>query len=458
MRGNNSISLIYVGRSLDVKLTGSSELPLSFYLNQLHLNYGLWAASGVWRLGITYTQKYANQASIAARACKYKIKCGDARLRNDVYFLGIMPPKKRLRKEDHSGTEQPDPPQTRSTRQRASRNSEAEQARAPEEPVVPNIDYELLAKHIVQLQKANAAPVQGKERPRGSQSTKQPTASSHSSAADNRNSQTVQADTCTGMSDNAHHMVPASALGPLLDEVFSGEPAGSTSSNNSMSQLTDCVPLGATVSAKLKNKIWSNEFVDLRMLLPNSNESISVMVKAGKIELQQASANKTPLSIHLWTDAFLIFSNIFLQKFPHEASNLLKYMYTVREISRLHGEHAWRMYDEEFRRIRETSFLPWEKIVPELRLKSASMGFKMSTKPQGGNGKNQAFRSKPMHCFRFNKGQKCFANTCKYSHTCQECNGPHPRSQCTGTRANSSPSYRKDGAPSNSSKPDKPTK
>jgi hypothetical protein len=72
-----------------------------------------------------------------------------------------MSPKKRLRKEDHTGTEQPDPRQTRSTRQRTSRNLEADQAHAPEEPVVPNIDYELQAKHIVRQEKANTTPCAG---------------------------------------------------------------------------------------------------------------------------------------------------------------------------------------------------------------------------------------------------------------------------------------------------------
>ena len=163
----------------------------------------------------------------------------------------------------------------------------------------------------------------------------------------------------------ANAMVPASALGALLDDVFTGESAGSTLNNGSQIQLTDCVPLGATVSAKLKLKIWNNEFVELKSLLPNSNEEpLSIMVKAGKIELQQVSSNKNPITIHQWTDAFLIFISIYLQKFPQEASNLLKYMYTIREINKLHGEQAWRNYDETFRKIRETSLLPWERVVP----------------------------------------------------------------------------------------------
>ncbi|XP_056001605.1 uncharacterized protein LOC130048632 [Ostrea edulis] len=255
----------------------------------------------------------------------------------------------------------------------------------------------------------------------------------------------------------ASAMVPASALGALLDNVLTGEPTGRNSDNNSQIQLTDSVPLGATVSAKVKLKIWNNEFVDLKFLLPNSTEEpLSIMVKSGKIELQQASTNKNPITIHQWTDAYLIFISIYLQKFPQEASNLLKYMYQIREISKLHGDQAWRNYDESFRKIRETSLLPWERVVTELRLKAASMGIRSPNKSQGSFGKRQPFR--PRYCFAYNKGQKCISHPCKFSHTCQDCNGPHPRLQCTSIRSNSTSSFRTDNGPSNTSKPSKSQK
>lgn len=65
---------------------------------------------------------------------------------------------------------------------------------------------------------------------------------------------------------------------------------------NSQIQLTDCVPRGGTVSAKLKLKIWNNEFVDLKLLLPNSTEEpLSILVKYGNVELQQSSTNINPI-------------------------------------------------------------------------------------------------------------------------------------------------------------------
>jgi hypothetical protein len=88
-------------------------------------------------------------------------------------------------------------------------------------------------------------------------------------------------------------VVPASALGALLDNVFTVKPAGSNVDSNLHFQLTDCVPLGATVSSQITLKICNNEFVDLKFLLPNSHEEpLSIMVKTGKIELCTANLVK----------------------------------------------------------------------------------------------------------------------------------------------------------------------
>lgn len=125
--------------------------------------------------------------------------------------------------------------------------------------------------------------------------------------------------------------------------------------------------------------------------------------------------------MHPWTCAFLIFSTIYLQKFPIETWNLLKYMFTVRDLHKLlHGNQVWRMYDELFRIIRETSLLPWERVVTELRLKIASMGLK--------SPKWQPFRAK--QCHNYNNGQNCNSLTCRFANTCQVSSRPHPRFQC----------------------------
>ncbi|XP_065941282.1 uncharacterized protein [Magallana gigas] len=322
--------------------------------------------------------------------------------------------------------------------------------------VLSNLDYELLAKEIVNQQKAasekqNIGEKVGQLPMVNSVEDTAPVVGEAIPAA-----ATIPASAAATIPASAAATIPASALGTLLDNVFTGEPAGNLSQSTGSSfacfsspqiHLSDCVPLGASVSSKLKLKIWNNEFVDLKNLLPTSgDEPLSIVVQAGKIELQQAASHKTPITIHQWTDAFLVFSTIYLQKFPHEACNLLKYMFTIREIHKLHGDQPWRMYDESFRKIRETSLLPWERVVTELRLKVAS-----PTQFQAYNGKQQPFRAK--QCYNYNNGQKCNSLPCRFAHTCQACSGPHPRFQCRNMSSKSITSNRNGAGSSNSSKP-----
>lgn len=84
---------------------------------------------------------------------------------------------------------------------------------------------------------------------------------------------------------------------------------------------------------------------------------------------------KVSISLGQWTDAFFIFSAIYLKKFPTEAPNLLKYCHMIREMQYLHGDQAFRMYDVNFRKLRETVNVPWQNVVQELRLKAATTKF-----------------------------------------------------------------------------------
>lgn len=76
--------------------------------------------------------------------------------------------------------------------------------------------------------------------------------------------------------------------------------------------------------------------------------------------------SKTRTLISQWTDAFLIFINIRIQKHTSEAPVLLKYPSFNREIQRLHGDTAWIAYDESFIKLRESIELVWQKDIEEL--------------------------------------------------------------------------------------------
>ncbi|CAC5370805.1 unnamed protein product [Mytilus coruscus] len=62
-----------------------------------------------------------------------------------------------------------------------------------------------------------------------------------------------------------------------------------------------------------------------------------------------------PLSIEQWTSAFLVILDIHIKKCPEDARQLLKYGHNIREMFDLYGDEPWRIYDEKFKRLRETT-------------------------------------------------------------------------------------------------------
>ena len=153
---------------------------------------------------------------------------------------------------------------------------------------------------------------------------------------------------------------------------------------------------------------------------------MTLVISPGMINLQQNTKTKNPLSINQWTDAFLVFICIKIEKEPSEAPHLLKYLSFVRELHRLHGDSAWRAYDESFRKLKETTELPWQKPIEELRGKCITL------KPTSQI--SQPFRSKQAgrtkFCYAFNQGDKCKVNPCSFAHICQVCRGQHPKYKC----------------------------
>ena len=83
------------------------------------------------------------------------------------------------------------------------------------------------------------------------------------------------------------------------------------------------MPLGALVDAKLKAKIWSRQYVDLALLTGDSSAGYSVVLDAGA-ESSSWRRKEEPLNkidtIGTWTDAFLIYMAIFVERFPFEVS------------------------------------------------------------------------------------------------------------------------------------------
>ena len=73
-------------------------------------------------------------------------------------------------------------------------------------------------------------------------------------------------------------------------------------------------------------------------------------------------------NIEQWTNAFLVFADIYCEKSPSEAPSLMKYMSMVRDLASRSGN--WRFYDESSRKLREVDSLPWNRTHSEIWLRA----------------------------------------------------------------------------------------
>ncbi|CAC5378575.1 unnamed protein product [Mytilus coruscus] len=111
--------------------------------------------------------------------------------------------------------------------------------------------------------------------------------------------------------------------------------------------------LGNNVSSNIRQKIFNGEYIDLGCLLSNpvpiDDNSNTLIIKDGVLQSKPKASTVKINNISRWTDAFLIFIDIYLSSHLGEARGLLKYMSNIRlGASRVPGL-GWKRYDEQFR-------------------------------------------------------------------------------------------------------------
>ena len=258
------------------------------------------------------------------------------------------------------------------------------------------------------------------------------------------------------------------------------------------------ISLSTMIKPSIKADIWSNKYVDLSLLIAPEQQSTYELVCeqpdcdnnfAPKLKWSQKNAFAIK-NIHQWTDAFNTFIAIYCERFPGEASNLMKYMSTVRNIARKKGD--WVQYDTKFRKLRELQpSLGWQVVQSELyqearlefidqtiafpkrnfaasRRGRNQKGYDMKSsdhyrdnssysrfsnfRPFSGNyasnsqyngersydrhsfgtrqsiRERQPFRREQSPCWRYNRGKYCWG--CSRVHACSYCKADHPRRDC----------------------------
>ena len=126
-----------------------------------------------------------------------------------------------------------------------------------------------------------------------------------------------------------------------------------------------------------------------------------------------------------WEQAFRIFSNVYLQQFPHKATELLQYNHIIFTALLSFTWHNVYTYDKEFRN--HLVMFPecsWGIILQQawsMCLKDKiSLGHE-SNGNYGGRFNTSTPKSRKEICKCFNKGICTTGRSCKYDHRCLEC-------------------------------------
>ena len=217
-----------------------------------------------------------------------------------------------------------------------------------------------------------------------------------------------------------------------------GTLGGDTSYAGDSHCIRDFLVAGTTTEARIKDKIWSNQYVDFAALIPRHEMSPNQpqTVLPG---LVFASKPKKLTSFYEWLKAYGVFMAIYLQKFPQDGPHLATYLLRIQSLNnRRPVSYVWRSYDELFRKVRAFSpNLPWHLYnIPVLKdaEDEASEIARAAVRKQGDNrgpGK-MGDTQKNLVCFEYNqKGKICRRQPCRYPHVCAKCSAPHPAFMCS---------------------------
>ncbi|KAH3852373.1 hypothetical protein DPMN_094879 [Dreissena polymorpha] len=123
----------------------------------------------------------------------------------------------------------------------------------------------------------------------------------------------------------------------------------------------------------------------------------------------------------------------------------MKYMEIVRGIAHRKPGLSFAFYDNQFRKARETSPLPWDRLHTEFWLMAVTFPSNhVSTQPfrssRTGNDRKATGTKRFLEntCWHFNKLSGCRSHKLLLPHVCGYCRGPHTAFNCGTSVKNSS--------------------
>ena len=212
------------------------------------------------------------------------------------------------------------------------------------------------------------------------------------------------------------------------------------------------------IPSKLVKRIKELEFVDMAELVPDNWRYEEE--EASKCCHQPKRQRRGPVSdILLWVECYSLLVEVLCTTSPGKMAQFMSYQRTIVRAQRTFTGDGWITYDTCYRRkAAATKSLEWGQVDFNLynetftgRAKSIARCKYCSSEhhaagdcryaPEHGRlamSPRQAYArfesSRPSdnicHLFNHKAGNRCRFSPCKFSHSCTECQGSHPASQC----------------------------
>lgn len=191
--------------------------------------------------------------------------------------------------------------------------------------------------------------------------------------------------------------------------------------------------ISSLISAKLKNKIWENAFIQMKELLKGYEDSCNYSIELGNVSEEGTSfriINKgqnnpsKSLPVHAWAKAFNRYTAIMSIQFPNCSIGMNQHMETVLTIAEQNGN--WEFYDVEFRQMIMRGEAEWGSTNLELYLFALMRN----------TSKNQVVSTSSLQipkgaCHKYHTTGFCSRGVhCQFQHKCTGCLDNHPRYRC----------------------------
>ncbi len=232
----------------------------------------------------------------------------------------------------------------------------------------------------------------------------------------------------TPTTSTTHDGETSDVLGKDLSDVIMQE-----GESKVVLQVTGGVPLDLHVSKKLREKILSEEYVELGELLerdPDKLETFNISMSNSKMIAKSRSTQIR--NFKDWDQAWDIFMCVYGRKEVNKSklTSLIKHRSHVKDVHDRQGR--WQFYDRQFRKLKALlgDQLSWDTLHTEIFMKAMMPEQRSgddyakvtSFKPPPGKGRANL----PLgHCWNSIKGLPCRRDPCSLKHFCKKCNQAH---------------------------------